>query len=215
MKNKYKPNAVELRQQGYSLSAISAKIHVSRATLSHWLRDIPYEPNEQTQISQKKARTRSALTRNRRRIEVIGLNKAAIHQTIGDITTRDLLMLGVGIYAGRGASAYERVELSTAEAKLGRLFVRWLVEGLQVPMSNVYVRLHLSRVQEASRCSSFWSQALHIPESQIKAIPTERGSAGPFGYVKIYLKNEKNGKKEFGVHLFRKVEAMIDFIAKN
>jgi len=40
--------AVALRRQGYSYSLITEKLSVPKSTLSGWLRDIPFEPNQET-----------------------------------------------------------------------------------------------------------------------------------------------------------------------
>jgi transposase len=42
-----KRQAVELRGKGMSYGLISEKLGISKSTLSNWLKDLPYTPNEQ------------------------------------------------------------------------------------------------------------------------------------------------------------------------
>lgn len=242
-----KQHAINLRLEGYSLSHISSKIGVSRASLSHWLRDIPYTPNQSTVEYMKKARLNSAVTKSRRRIQSVGELKKTMAEELGPISDRDLLMMGLGLFmksgrvtsggagrSGLSGSAVERIELSTADAKLARLFVLWIERGLTVPKEYIFVRLTILPSLDAERCRDFWSQVLKIPKGQIKIGSREvrttrlagnpKFSSAPFGSVKLYLKNHpatvegadfviRNGKNSLGVLLFRKIQAMVDAIA--
>ena len=48
MKLFIKEKAIKLRKEGYSYSYIKDKLGISKGTLSYWLRDIKYVPNEYT-----------------------------------------------------------------------------------------------------------------------------------------------------------------------
>jgi hypothetical protein len=222
-----KQHAVDLRLEGYSLSYISEKIGVSRASLSHWLRDVSYSPNEFTQNTMNKARTHSATTRSRIRRESIGEFKKKAASDLGSISNRDLLMIGLGLFARSGrvggggiraGSAFEKIELFTSDAKLARLFVLWIQNGLTIPTEYIFVRITVTPSLRADMCSEFWAQALKIPKGQIKIGHIEhrisgnpKFSSAPFGSVKVYLKNQ--GRTDLGVKLFRKIEAMVSCVA--
>lgn len=243
-----KQNAVDLRKKGYSLSYISQKTGVSRGTLSFWLRDLPYMPNEDTIANINKARLRSAVSRNQSRLLCISSDKkqvadellGSINPAVGaesadngtdrkskifklsKLSKQEILLMGVGIFAGRGKGVQERIELNTSDSKLARLFVIWLLKGLDVPIENISLRLNLFPSHHVEQCKNFWMQALSLPEGSIGHVfiddrnrQNQKGNprfgSAPFGSVKVHVKN--NGKKEFGVLLFRKVEAVVDAIA--
>lgn len=237
-KGNQRVQASELRIKGYSLSYIADQLKVSRSTLSHWLRDIPYTPNEATIAVIKKARIASAVTKNRLRREGITVMKKGILQTTihktqlnGEMSDRDIFMMGVGLFAGKVMkNTYERIELNTSDAKLGALFITWLRRGLGITQGSIHARLHLYPSHDLGQCRAIWSKTLNIPAEQIavghvdRRIGEGRGAKNvkwgraPFGSIKIYLKdknageNSENGKKEMGVTLFRKIEAIVDVI---
>ncbi|MEY2664594.1 MAG: hypothetical protein RIT04_402 [Candidatus Parcubacteria bacterium] len=236
-KQNEKRHAVDLRLEGYSLSYISGKMGVSRATLSHWLRDIAYSPNEFTTANVKKARIASAVSKNRNRRDAITRIKRVAATELGTTTNRDWLLLGLGLFAktGRaspshrtntsgsfGGGANERIELSTGDAKMGRLFILWLTKGLNIPEKHIFGQLVLSSGTDPKFSKQFWSESLKIPIGHIsttllqdRSLSTNaritgnpRFSGAPFGSIKIYLKAE--GRTDLGVQLFRKVQGMLD-----
>jgi D-alanyl-D-alanine carboxypeptidase len=45
-KNSIKENAIKLRKEGNSYSFISAKLSIAKSTLSNWLKNIEFMPND-------------------------------------------------------------------------------------------------------------------------------------------------------------------------
>jgi hypothetical protein len=221
MKNQPKKRqATDLRLEGYSLGYISGKLGVSRTTLSHWLRDITYSPNEFTRAHVKKARVASAMTKNHNRRDSITQLKRVAATELGTTTNRDWLLFGLGFFAktGRsntsssfGGAANERIELSTGDAKMGRLFILWLTRGLNIPAGHIFVQLFLSQGTDPKLPKQFWSESLKIPIGHIKTSSVKsrtRTSSNSFGSIKVYIKAQ--GRTDLGVQLFRKVQGMLD-----
>jgi transcriptional regulator with XRE-family HTH domain len=223
-KNNERIHAVELRQKGHSLSYISQKIAVSRGTLSHWLRDIPFSPNEITLERMQKARAKSAVSRHNLRSQKIAKIRLSLDKEIGLVTDRDLQMIGIGMLAKTGrvtgrqnisGGSLERIELTTSDAKLAKLCVLWLTKGLHVNLEHIYCRLAIGHNSASNQMINFWHQATTIPKGHIKVktLVAKRASSqllssAPFGSVKIYLKGK--GRTDLGVLLHRKIIASID-----
>ena len=217
-------HATELRRQGHSLSYISEKVGVSRGTLSHWLRDIAYIPHTLTAETIKKARAKSAITKNKRRLETMAVTKVFVFKELAAMTDRELFFVGIGLLAGRGNVASERVEFTTSDAKEAAIFTKWLKRGVGVPANHIYARVILGPSHTGATALDFWSKAIAIPNSHIKKTVVNRSEQGrgtvnprfsgaPFGSIRIHTKN--NGKNAYGVLLFRRIQAIIEYVAKS
>lgn len=218
-----KLHATELRRSGHSLTYISEKIGVSRGTLSHWLRDIAYVPHTSTLETMKRARAKSAVTKNRKRLESIGKLKDVVTKEFGDITDRELFFVGIGLLAGRGNMAGERIEFTTSDAKEAAIFTRWLKRGVKVPTDHIYGRIILHPSHRESTALDFWTKTTGILPANIKKTVIDRREEGrtalnprfssaPFGSIRIHIRN--NGKNAYGVLLFRRIQAIIECVAK-
>lgn len=219
-------HATELRRQGHSLSYISGKIGVSRGTLSHWLRDIAYVPHASTTETIKKARAMSAVTKNKRRLETLAKTKESIAKEFAasKVTDRELFFMGIGLLAGRGNVAAERIEFTTSDAKEAVIFTKWLKKGVNVPTDHIHARIILQSSHTGASALDFWSKTTGIATSQIKKTVIDRREEGrkainprfssaPFGSIRIYTRN--NGKNLYGVLLFRRIQAIIECIARD
>ncbi len=88
----------DLREQGHSYSFISQKTGIPKSTLSGWLFNIPYVPNKITIQRIGKARAASGQVKSKIKIASIKRAEEEAKNDVGEITKRDLFMLGVGIY---------------------------------------------------------------------------------------------------------------------
>ena len=73
MKRALKEEAINMRKAGYSYSIIRHQLSVSKSTLSDWLRDIPYLPNEKTRAHIQAGMLRSAIAKNKQKIDSLAL----------------------------------------------------------------------------------------------------------------------------------------------
>src|SRR3989338_4840588 len=104
-----------LRRKGYSYSYISNKIGTPKSTLSGWLSNVPYSPNQETIDRIGKARAASAEWKARRKMESYNKATEAAKNDIGKLTKRDLLMLGLGIYIGEGSKTNDIIRVINAD----------------------------------------------------------------------------------------------------
>ncbi|MBI3463605.1 MAG: helix-turn-helix domain-containing protein, partial [Planctomycetes bacterium] len=94
--------AVDLRRRGWSYNIIAARLGVSKSTLSHWLREVPYEPNKTMIERIRLGPARAAASKERRRSQQILLFRAQGRKELGKLSARDLRLLGLGVYLGEG-----------------------------------------------------------------------------------------------------------------
>ena len=97
--------AIELRKAGHSYNYIAPIIGVSKSTLGVWLAEIPYSPNKETVERIGRARAASGAAKTRIKLESFKLAKEEALREIGSISSRDLFMLGLGVYIGEGTKS--------------------------------------------------------------------------------------------------------------
>lgn len=210
-----KQKAVDLRRRGNSYSYISSHTGVSKSTLSDWLASIPYEPNEKTILRIGKARAASGAKKSLiKRKSFEEAKRQALEEIIG-VSTRDLMMFGLGLYLGEGAKTAGIVRIVNSDPKVIQLAIAWFL-SLGIQKKQFAPRIHLypdSNVQESLQ---FWSGATTIPLSQFHKPHVDRRvnkklkKHGKLPFGTLHLGVRSGGKKEHGVFFSRKIQAWND-----
>ena len=208
-----KVQAQEMRRSGHSYSYISQVTKVSKGTLSVWLADIHYVPNDETVERIGKARAASGHMKSRIKRESIAQAKAEALREMGAMSTRDLFMVGLGLYIGEGVKSHSAIGFANANPEVMHLIIRWLVEILDLPKSHIRLRLHLYPDSVESKSLQYWSEMTTIPVSQFQKTSFDRrtgkksSKAGKLPHGTAHLVVRSLGQKKFGVFLSRKIQA--------
>ena len=207
-----KEQAKLLRRQGYSYSYISQKTGLSKSTLSYHLASIPYQPNNFTVETVGKARAASAETKAKQKQKTLQIAQLQAKKDVGIISKRDLFILGLGLYIGEGSKTQDTVRLVNADAKVIKLFIRWLMM-LGLKNTNIMMRIHLYPDSNIQKAESYWLQETQLPRSQLqpacvdKRANKNRKRSGTHTYGTAHVTVRANGTKEFGVALARRISA--------
>lgn len=215
-KNSLKNDAVDLRKKGFSYSHISACLRVSKSTLSLWLRDVDFFPNDYTRHvisnSQKKAIAVS------RADKAFSINAAQEYskEVLGKLSERDIFVLGLGIYIGEGSKSQNIVRIVNSDPKIVRFSIFWLKKCFKITDSNLKVRIHAYPNTDQALALKFWMKELnldrdhfHIFSIDARTNKSKRNNRVlPWGTA--HLTVVSNGEKNFGVLLHRKILATID-----
>lgn len=208
--------AVDLRKEGYSYNYISEKTGISKGTLHCWLGKIPYSPNIETITKIGKARTASGLRKHKEKMESFRRARVLARKDIGEVTVRDLFMLGLGVYIGEGTKDGNTVRIVNANYKIIKLTIKWLKEVCGLRMDNFVIRLHVYPDNNIPECLEFWSKNTGLPINQFlkTQVDTRRNKKifkkGKLPYGTAHMTVKSNGKKEFGVLLARRIGAWIE-----
>src|SRR3989344_4742427 len=177
-----KQKAIQLRKEGYSHNYILKHVSVAKSTLSDWLHDIPFTPNQYTLDTIGKAHIASGVYKHQ--IKVKSLEKAELQarKDILNLSDRDIMMLGLGLYIGEGGKT-----------------------------ENIKVRLFLYPDNIEKDCIEYWSKQIGVPDSQFFKptidIRTNKKMSNkrklPFGTAHMSI----NGS---GVYLHRLIMAWIN-----
>ncbi len=219
--NIYKEQAVGLRNAGYSYGMIRQKLGISKSTLSDWLGDIHFVPNEELLKRVGDARMRSGLTKHRLKFENIEKMKRAAKAEIGKLSRRDILMLGIGLYLGEGSKSQEEVRIVNSNPLIIRLAIKWLKEFCKIKNPHLRIAIHGYPDHDIHQLVHFWSKVLCIPVEQFnKTIIDIRKNKSkykkrklPYGTAHLYIRG--GGTLALGVKgLHRKIMGWIESSVK-
>jgi len=208
--------AIGLRKEGYSYNLISEKISVSKGTLYEWLSDVPYRPNQEVLDRIGKARSVSGLRKHQEKLNSINLAKNKARILVGDVSNRDLFMLGLGIYIGEGTKSGNIVRVINANPMVIKTTIRWFEDCFGLAKENFRLRLHLYPDNDTEDSISFWMNKTGLLRSQFSKVSIDRRlnkkatKNGKLPYGTAHLTVRSNGDKNFGVLLSRTIKALID-----
>ncbi len=215
-----KNKAIDLRRDGHSFSHISSELGVAKSTLSLWLRDISFLPNkimlETTEINARK------LIKTKKIDKMWSLAKAFdfADKNVGELSDRDLFILGIGIYIGEGSKVGNFVRIANSDPRIIRLSMKWFKKCFGLSDENFRIRIHVYPDNDENKVLNFWVKALNVkrevfyPSSLDKRTNKSRKNKNTLPYGTAHLSVVSNGKKDFGVLLHRKILASIDSVLK-
>lgn len=174
-KDDLRAKARELRLQGWTYDQIEAELGCSRSSVSLWVRDLPkpeprYTPEEQRALMQAGlARLRDAQAEERQKI------KLAACQEIGELTNRELLVLGIALYRAEGAKSkpYDRRERAVfvnSDPGVIQTYLAWL-DLLEVNRERLGFRVLIHESADVDAAHRFWAEIAGI-EASVFARPT-------------------------------------------
>lgn len=220
MKQKFlRERAAEYRRSGYSYNIISRKLGLSKSTLSDWLRDISFTPNNIVLRRVKRAQLKSARFKNKQRIANIEEMKKMAIKEIGRLRKRDLLFLGIGLYLGEGTKLNEQITFINADKEIIRIALKWFKGVCGLGNKNIIPRIHLYPDVSTSKAIDYWSRITCLPRKQFAKTQIDRRinklkkKRHKLLFGTLHLRIKSYGKKEFGRSLHRRIMGWIEAIS--
>ena len=215
-----KERAIKHRRQGYSYSIISKKLGLAKSTLSNWLKELPYSPNERTLERIRFALAKSAKIIHNKKLTKIEMIKKEARKELGEITRRDLLLLGIGLYIGEGnKSSKESVRLVNSNAETIRLVIRWFREIVGLKDKNFSLSVHLYPDNNINLAKNYWSKITGIPKVQFGKTQIDQRTnksskkIGKLKYGTLHVQIKSCGNEAFGVSLHRRIMGWIEAVS--
>lgn len=210
-----KQKAIEYRKQGYSYGMISEELGLAKSTLSNWLREIPYELNEEAKKRVEKAQNIGQRKHNQKVKRIKKIKKKA-KEELGELSQRDLWLLGIGFYLGDGTKSTEGVGIVNSNPKIIKLAVKWFKEVCNVKTENFSLAIHTYPDNKIDETLNFWSELTGIPREQFQKTQVDkRGNKKdkkegklPHGTARLMVR--ARGNKELGVELHRRIMGWIE-----
>jgi arsenate reductase-like glutaredoxin family protein len=219
-KNSIKENAIKLRKEGNSYSFISAKLSIAKSTLSNWLKNIEFMPNDLFNKNALNSKERLvSLSRVDKLKSIMEANMYA-KKEIGVLSKRDHFMFGLAIYLGEGSKIGNYLRISNSDPRIIKFSMEWFKIHFSVDNSNFRIRIHMYPDNNEEEVIRFWMKTLSLKREAFFTSNIDhrknkkRNKVGVLPYGTAHLSVISSGNRNFGVLLYRKIIASIDFVLK-
>ena len=163
-----------MRKNGESLGDISKKLNIAKSTLSFWCKDVLLSGAAIKKIKTKgkiksvRGLLKYSELKRRERISRNILQKREGATAVGELSSRDILMIGLGLYWGEGYK-YENGEFGFTNSNpyMMRFYFKWL-KLWRIEKDVLIFRLTLNEFfrREESNIKLFWINFLNIKKEQ-------------------------------------------------
>jgi hypothetical protein len=171
-----KKKAIELRKQGESIKQIAKQVGISRGTASLWCSNIFLTDTQKSLLHQrmiiggKVGRMKGRDANVTKRKNNIATQEKHAKVILGNLTDRDITMLGLGLYWGEGSKKNERRFIFTnSDSNIIQCMIRWLqIIGVSKNeiVGQIYINeQHKDRIKIVEK---HWIQKLHIRKEQLR-----------------------------------------------
>lgn len=168
-KDDLRDRARELRRQGRTYNEIQAELGCSKSSVSLWVRDLPH-PEPKCTPEEQRARMNAGLARLRaeqdRERQAI---KQAAGAAIGELSDRELFVLGVGLYwaEGQKSKPYARREAVTfinSDPGVIRVYLAWL-DLLGIAPERLTYRVMIHESADVAAAEAYWADLVQVDVS--------------------------------------------------
>lgn len=166
-----------------SVRTIAEKLHVSRASVSVWCRDIVLTDAQKRVLitAQIKAGNRGRMIgaemNRQKKLEVIAVQKEIARKLVGKLTERDVLMLGIALYWGEGVKAQSSsVAIVNSDPETVRFALKWFKQlGVSEDLFRPYIFIAETHKSRREIILNFWSKYLGLQKDQFAKIVFLKG----------------------------------------
>ncbi|MEV6649334.1 hypothetical protein [Streptomyces sp. NPDC051219] len=162
-KDDLRDRARELRLQGLTYDQIQMELGCSKSSISLWVRDLPKPtprraPSEQARLAAEKRWEHELRVRDDER----RLTKQLARQEIGELTDRELFLVGVSLYWAEGTKdkAYDRREgvvFVNSDPGMIRVYLAWL-GLLGVERDRLRYRVMIHESADVGAAEHYWAE---------------------------------------------------------
>jgi transposase len=170
-KDDLRSEAVQLRRQGWSVNDLALRLGVAKSTAYAWVKHLPLDPDTERARQKQEHAARMAAGRWEAGRDERDRRQAEIHAqaaaVVGDLSEREVLMLGAAIYWCEGAKSkpwrrLDRLTFINSDPGLLALFLRFLsVCGRG--RESLHYRVHIHETADAEAAGDWWARELQIP----------------------------------------------------
>lgn len=204
-KTELNKKAVALRRKGLTYSEILSQIPVAKSTLALWFKEVKLSKPQVQKITKRKlaAGKRGGIARKKQRIKKVDNIRCLAEREVGNISDRELWLIGTVIYWAEGAKEKEWHPGSGAsfinmDPFMIQVYLRWLKYcGIQKSDINFMLFVHENHSNRVPEIKRYWSKIANFPISAFSKqywkknkVNTKRRNVGDnyFGILKINIK---------------------------
>lgn len=164
MQNGHKKQMViSLRLRGYSLGAIAKETNISKSTISLWCHKISI-PDKIIHSLIVSGRTQALKTKKLKKILQKKVFDKKVEKDIGIFTSRDLFILGLGLYWAEGAKPHKHLSLTNMDVSLIKVFLDFCHEYFHLSHLDFRYRIQINsrKIEEYEKILKYWCDILQI-----------------------------------------------------
>lgn len=174
-KFKEKIEAQQLRKKGLSIGAIATNLGVSKGTVSIWCQDVVLTQKQADRLTQNsisaghKGRMIGAAMNHKKKQDMMSNCKKKASETVSQMTERDLLMLGIGLYWGEGTkSDRSALAIVNSDPEIILVMKKWYKKMFNVEDQEFMPRIFINEIHRPriKKVVEFWSSLLALPIEQ-------------------------------------------------
>ncbi len=180
-KDGLRARARELRLEGRTYDEIEEQLGVSRSSVSLWVRDLPKPPPRFTraELAKRASEERWEPLRRLREAERQA-TKAAAAGSVGDVSDRDLFVMGVALYWAEGTkdkkyARRESVTVINSDPGLIMVYLAWL-RLLGVDRARLRFRVHIHESADVDQAQRFWADLVGVDVAELRRPTLKRHS---------------------------------------
>ncbi|MFF7182724.1 hypothetical protein [Streptomyces sp. NPDC008121] len=165
-KDDLRAKARELRLQGLTYDQIQLELGCSKSSISLWVRDLPKPERKRTPEEASAIARKGWEVTLQRREEERQRTKRVAAAGIGELSDRELFLVGVGLYWAEGAkdkpyARRERVTFVNSDPGMVRTFHAWLdLLGIEPARRSYFVMIH--ETADAEVAKRHWADLVDV-----------------------------------------------------
>ncbi len=210
---KLKQKARKLRASGKSYSEIIGKLHLSKATVSDWCKDVILT-DEQLQVlyqnktsgalkgsyvaAQRKKDARKQITENLYKLGILD---------VGSLSKRDRFIAGIAYYSAEGTKTDKGCAIANSDPSLIKFMANWFLEFGGITREKFHGALWIHAGNNETDAKLFWSSLINMPIHNFYKsyfVPSKesgnkiRKQKYPYGVFSLYVSDVALQRKIMG-----------------
>jgi transposase len=174
-----KAKAIVYRKNGKSINEIAQLLSISKSTASIWCRDIAMSDTQLKNLSERTnhravhALLQASERKRALRTKTIKVMSELGKKEVGHLSSRDIFMIGLGLYWGEGyKKGNQELGFTNSDLSIIVFYINWLKRIYDIPTQSLILRVsinaqHSHRINKVLR---YWSNETGIPLAQFTKI---------------------------------------------
>ncbi len=169
-----KEKAIALRKDGKTYSEILKVVPVAKSTISLWFKDVGLSIPEKQKITAARlaAGKRGGVAKRKQRVEKSNFLVRNAKDEIGEISDRELFLIGIALYWAEGSKQKEhntsqQLSFGNSDPSMIKCFLCWLLK-LGIPKEDIVFQLYIHTSGNVGKAVRFWSEVVDIPPQIIQ-----------------------------------------------
>jgi hypothetical protein len=189
--SKLKPEAVDLRKQGYSIGRIESRLKIPRSTLSGWFKNIELTQKQKKKLLQNwkngliNARKQAVIWHNKQKEKRLEEAKDTALEVLKNINFNDKNVLELALamlYLGEGAKKNPETALGSSDPVILKFFLACLINIYNIDIKRLRCELYLRADQDPLETKRYWAKTLNLPLSTFNQVNIDNRTKGTKTY---------------------------------